>query len=135
MQKNNIKRLRTENGLSQGDLGKLFHVGQSSVNKWETGRNNPTMEQAIKLASHFNVSLDFLMGLTAEQGTTFNAYHNKAPVHQAGGNLTIGETKLTNEEIEIVQTIRQSDMQTKVKILNFFIELKNLSDSQEVQSG
>ena len=60
-----------------------------------------------------------------------NAVDNTAPVTQAGGNLTIGETQLSNEEAEIIHAIRKSDMQEKVKILNFFIELKKNGMAQE----
>ena len=33
----NICRLRTEKGMSQGDLADLLEVSRQSVSKWETG--------------------------------------------------------------------------------------------------
>ena len=33
----NICRLRTEKGMSQGDLADLLEVSRQSMSKWETG--------------------------------------------------------------------------------------------------
>lgn len=59
-----IKELRLEKGLNQEELGKIFHVKKAAVSKWENGNNSPDEETIIKLSKYFDVSLDYLYGLT-----------------------------------------------------------------------
>lgn len=52
-----IKKLRTERGLSQEELGKMLGVKRAAVQKWESGTvKNLKRETIIKLAEIFNVS-------------------------------------------------------------------------------
>ena len=44
-----IKRIRAENNLSQGDLAKLLNVGQVTVARWETGERKCKGEYANKI--------------------------------------------------------------------------------------
>lgn len=64
-----FKRLREERGLSQGVLGDFLGVSQSMVSNIETNRENLTLDNAIKAATYFDVSLDFLACLTDERRT------------------------------------------------------------------
>ena len=127
----NIKKLRFDHKMSQEELAKHLNLTQTSVSAWETGKAQPDTQSLIMLSKLFCTSTDFILGLTNESGVVLNAVDNKAPVNQAGGNLTVGEIQLSNEEVEIFQTIRKSDMQAKVKIFNFFIELKKEIESIE----
>ena len=44
----NICRLRTEKGMSQGDLADLLEVSRQSVSKWETGSSVPELDKLVK---------------------------------------------------------------------------------------
>ena len=56
-----IYRLRTEKGLSQGDLAERLEVSRQSVSKWENNSAVPDLEKIIKLSDIFEVSLDELV--------------------------------------------------------------------------
>ena len=59
-----LKQERKKKGLSQMAFAKLFGVSQQTIGSWETNRTSPDLESLSKLASFFNVSVDYLLGLT-----------------------------------------------------------------------
>ena len=44
----NICRLRTERGLSQGDLADALDVSRQSISKWETDASVPELEKLLQ---------------------------------------------------------------------------------------
>jgi len=56
---NNIKKLRTERGLSQKELGEALGISDRAVSKWENGLSKPSVENLFELSKIFNVSADF----------------------------------------------------------------------------
>lgn len=59
--KNELKRLRTERGLSQEDLGKKLCVSGAFISLIENEAKPFPMWLAIKISDMFDVSLDELM--------------------------------------------------------------------------
>ena len=66
-----LKILRTEHDLTMdmlvADLTEHypeFTINKSMLSRWENGQNEPTLENAKYLSMYFNVSLDYLIGLT-----------------------------------------------------------------------
>lgn len=57
----NICRLRTGKGMSQGDLADALDVSRQSISKWETGGAVPELEKLVKLSALFGVTLDELV--------------------------------------------------------------------------
>lgn len=51
----NIKRLRTEKGLSQTDLGKILGVEQAYISMLERGRRKPNNRMIFALGNIFKV--------------------------------------------------------------------------------
>jgi transcriptional regulator with XRE-family HTH domain len=58
-----MKDLREDHDLSQEDIAKVLQTTQEQVSKYETGRQMMGIDKYIKLAKHYNVSLDYLTGL------------------------------------------------------------------------
>ena len=58
-----MKDLREDRDLSQEDIAKVLQTTQEQVSKYETGRQMMGIDKYIKLAKHYNVSLDYLTGL------------------------------------------------------------------------
>ena len=56
-----IVRLRTRLGLTQGDLADRLEVSRQSISKWETGASVPELDKLLKMAELFGVSLDELV--------------------------------------------------------------------------
>ena len=62
--KNRIRELREEQNIRQADLAKILGVRQNTLSTWETGRYEPDNEMLQKIASHFNTSVDYVLGRT-----------------------------------------------------------------------
>lgn len=64
--KERLKELRKEKHLSQIELAKELQVSQRSISSWETGFRRPDFEMLEILAKFFNVTTDYLLGITDE---------------------------------------------------------------------
>ena len=58
-----IKELCAERGISINKLESDLGVGYSSIQKWKN-TTSPSMDKIIKVATYFNVSVDYLLGRT-----------------------------------------------------------------------
>ena len=54
--KDNLKKLRQENGLTQAQLAEKLFVSRSTVAKWENGLGLPNPESMAALEAHFGIS-------------------------------------------------------------------------------
>jgi len=59
-----LKELRDSKGISQRQLAKEIGISQSSVHAYEAGEKSPTIDVLLKLAKYFDVSADYLLGLS-----------------------------------------------------------------------
>lgn len=57
-----IKKLRTEKGMSQIELGREMGIGQGAISHIENNRRLPSFDGVIWLAKFFGVTLQFLIG-------------------------------------------------------------------------
>lgn len=57
-----ISRLRNERGLNQRELAELLGVSNGAIGMWETGKRQPDLDTIKKIASFFNVTVDYLIG-------------------------------------------------------------------------
>ena len=60
-----IRDLRED--LTQQEIADLLLCDQSLYSKYERGERPLPLELAVKLAVHYNVSLDYLVGLTNQK--------------------------------------------------------------------
>ena len=56
-----IKKLRTDNGLTQDELAEKIYVTRTAISKWESGRGFPNIESLKAISKFFSVSLDELL--------------------------------------------------------------------------
>ena len=59
--KNNLKKLRKENGLTQLSLQMKTGIEQALLSKYETGDRIPPTETLVLLADYYNVSIDYIL--------------------------------------------------------------------------
>ncbi|AUM89149.1 transcriptional regulator [Clostridium botulinum] len=62
-----LKELREEKELTQEELGKLLNVSRQTVSGYEAENIEPNINNLVRLADIFNVSLDYLLGRTKER--------------------------------------------------------------------
>ncbi|SHJ13279.1 helix-turn-helix domain-containing protein [Desulfofundulus thermosubterraneus] len=74
--------LRNQRGLSQAELARLLHMGQSTIAMYEKNRRSPDNQSLKRLADFFGVSTDYLLGRTDRpygtggEGAPGNAPHD-----------------------------------------------------------
>lgn len=56
-----LKKLRKEEEITQVELAAVLNYGSSTISNYESGKNEPSFSDLIKIAEHFDVSLDFLL--------------------------------------------------------------------------
>ncbi len=59
-----LKELREENGISQQKLADEFHISQQSIWKYENGLSEPDIKTLMQFADFFDVSVDYLIGVS-----------------------------------------------------------------------
>ncbi len=58
----NLKKLRTEKGVSQQQLASVIGISQQSINKYENHNIEPDIFTLCALADYFDTSIDYLVG-------------------------------------------------------------------------
>lgn len=80
-----LKKLRQSKNLTQLQLAKRLNISKSMISAYENDIRLPSYDVLIKISRIFNVSTDFLLGISP--------------------NRTINVTGLTDKQIEIINTI------------------------------
>ena len=61
---NRLKELRIEKELTQKQLAEMLQTTDDSIYSWEKGRSQPSIEMLRKICQYFDVSADYLLGLS-----------------------------------------------------------------------
>lgn len=59
-----LKDMREDHDLTQNDIAQLLKTTRQQVSKWENGTQMMGVDKYIILAHYYNVSADYLLGLT-----------------------------------------------------------------------
>lgn len=104
-----IKQLRKEKNLTQPELGKIIGMGKTTISMYETGNSTPGDDIKLKMAEYFNVSMDYLMGVS-DIRTPIVKNDNKEPklspevetiaAHLEGKDITPKKMKLLKSYID-----------------------------------
>ena len=73
-----LKEIRKAKGISQVRMAIDLCTSQNTISRYETGEREPGLSELVKIADYFNVSIDYIAGLSNVpspiNGT--NIYHN-----------------------------------------------------------
>lgn len=61
-----LRDMREDHDLTQKKLAEILGMSQTGYSKYETGKNDIPTEILIKLARLYDVSIDYLLGETAD---------------------------------------------------------------------
>ena len=61
-----IRDLREDRDLSQAEIAKILKTTQQQYSKIETGKADISGEKLILLAHYYNISVDYILGLTKD---------------------------------------------------------------------
>lgn len=59
-----LKQLREEKDISQEELSKIVNITTRSYQRYEKGEREPSLATLKNIATFYNVTLDYLVGLT-----------------------------------------------------------------------
>ncbi len=59
-----LKEIRKSKGISQLKLAMDLNTNQNTISRYETGEREPGINELIKIADYFNVSIDYLLDRT-----------------------------------------------------------------------
>lgn len=65
---NRLRVLRAERGWSQADLGGRIGVSRQAVNAIETGKHDPSLPLAFRLARLFNLTIEEIFNDGGQDG-------------------------------------------------------------------
>lgn len=75
-----LKQLRSENNLLQKDIAKKLNITPSAYGFYEQGKRIPDSNVLNTLAQIFNVSLDYLMGVSDVR--SYGKINTNPPIHR-----------------------------------------------------
>ncbi len=70
---NRIRELREDRDLRQSDVSQITGIDQRTLSNYETGKTNPDSFAIIKLSEFFEVTTDYLLGVS--DYNYYNAQH------------------------------------------------------------
>lgn len=75
-----LKKLRTNKNMTQDELGLIFTppLAQSTIGTYERGVRQPSLENLVVISEFFNVTTDYLLGIT-DEFTTINTFKEENP--------------------------------------------------------
>ena len=59
-----LKEIRKSKGVSQLKMAMDLNTNQNTISRYETGEREPGINELIKIADYFNVSVDYLLERT-----------------------------------------------------------------------
>lgn len=114
-----IKELRKCKHITQIELSEYLNVGQSTLANFEGGRRIIPVDIIIKLANYFNVTTDYLLGISS------------IPTSDSHTNTLNSSITLSEDEQKLVDTYRQLSSDEKQVVLGKAIDLKLTSYSKK----
>ena len=100
----NLRRFRKENGYTHKYLAEYLKVERSTYSKYETSRT-PDLDNTIRLAALYGVSLDMLVGDYFDE--IANEKNPSTFVKASSSELNESST-LTHEELKLLTLFRKS---------------------------
>lgn len=96
-----LRELRIETGETTYELAKIFGVSQPTVARWESGKIFPSRNNVGKIAKHFKVSTDYLIGVTDERSNPNNLNKND-PKEKLISEIYNNLNKLDENQLKLV---------------------------------
>lgn len=56
-----LREIRKHRGITQVQLAEIIGVEQSTISQWETGRSQPSLKIAVKIANALGCKVDDLI--------------------------------------------------------------------------
>ena len=111
---NKLREARENAGFRQIEVKEKVMLNNKSISNWENGVALPCLEDAIKLADLYNISLDVLVGRRFDRQTTVN--------------LSLPETTL-------IKNVRRLNQSGKDKVADYVSDLSHIPEYTEKENA
>ena len=111
---NRLKLLRKELKKTQTDIANVLGITVSAYGNYELGQREPDNANLVKLARYFNVSTDYLLGLSDDRSP-------KQSIQQS--------SNLTSRESQLLSVFNSLSPSEQGEVLGFAKGLANKSQS------
>jgi transcriptional regulator with XRE-family HTH domain len=105
----NLKRLRKKRGWSQSQLAEQIGSHLSHINRIETGKYNPSLDVVQKLATVFDVTIDYLVSDTDEDFKEVRI-----------------EDKNLMERIKLIDSLEEDDKTALIRVIDSMLTKKKI---------
>src|SRR5690625_832680 len=89
-----LKELRDEFNFDQKDMAEKLNLSPSAYGYYEQGRNEPSLETLVKIAKIFDVSTDYLLGLS---------HTRKIPIYYSMSD----KLALSSSEVQTIEQMKE----------------------------
>ena len=112
---NILKQLRSDKNLTQEGLAEKLNVTKGAVAMWETGKREPDTKMLIRIASFFDISIDYLLGYNKskteyEKNTAKENLNNNYKENNLSKNISCEyidniENNIPDESLDIINKL------------------------------
>ena len=97
-----LRELRKDKGFSQTDVAKALGIQYYTLGKWEQGRAQPSIEDLLRLADYYSISIDYLVGREDDLGNIVSAAPSSTDIFGDEATLLSCFRKLGTYEKEAI---------------------------------
>jgi|SRR5690625_3833719 len=109
-----LKYLRINSNLTQRELAEIINVSTSTIGMYEKDAREPSFETLIKIASYFNVSIDYLLGYTNEKvGLLHNENSQQTMAEKTFFKIVLQYPELLN----LLDEVKDKEIHKLIKLL------------------
>ena len=125
-----LRRLRTENGLSQQELAEKMYVTRSTVVRWETGSRLPDAAMITRLSEALHADVNMMLSAVAQSDECPNVIMVDDRKLILNGGLPILEQVMPNATVmgftDVAEAVQYAK-ENRVALAFLDIELRNTS--------
>ncbi|MCL6446826.1 MAG: helix-turn-helix transcriptional regulator [Armatimonadetes bacterium] len=130
-----LKVLREEKKLSQEELGKIFHLSQSTIAYYEKDKKQPSQKTLQKFADFFNVSVDYLLGRTNNPKPAYSNYFDTtmeeiSSILSKNPHLLKFFNEINQQDISLLEKIKTLSIKDR-KLLETIIDHMTRKENEE----
>lgn len=112
-----IKLLRIKAKLSQVDLAEKLNISNTTLSQYENGVRIPNDNLKIMIATFFEISLDYLFGITDKPNQYLSSSH---------------EPSLTSFESKVIEAFKELDADNQAIAYGEILKLKKEQESSSL---
>ncbi len=100
--------LRKKKELSQREMANILNVSKSTYARWETGEEIIPLKHFTKFCNYFNVSMNYVLGLSKKNDFDKYNYNIKISKEHIGNNIKLLRKKNNLSQIDLAKIFNTS---------------------------